>query len=116
MRRVLMSAAALSLLAAPAFAQAAMTTTSETTQWSSSPAAVVPQPMVIVPAQPVVVPAQPSPVYEQRTVIEPAPAYSTRTVSHSENGVARTDSTTEKYYGPDGSSRTVTRTVEQDYR
>jgi hypothetical protein len=113
MKRILMSAAALSLLAASAFAQGAMTTTTESTQWSSSPA---PMPMPLPPPI-VAVPVQPAPVYEMRTVVEPdSSSYSTRTVSHLDNGVARTDSTTEKYIGPDGSSRTVTRTVEQDER
>lgn len=86
MKRFLMSAAVLALLAAPAFAQSSSSTTTETTR------------TVDVPTPP---------------PVQSSTSYDSRTVTHANDGTQSTDSTTEKYVAPDGSTSTTSKVIEQ---
>jgi hypothetical protein len=91
MKRFLMSTAALALLTAPAFAQSSVTTT-QTTRTTNSSIATEPAPV-------------PPPA--------PPASYESRTVTHSDNGYERKDSASQERVGPDGSTSTRTKVIEQ---
>ncbi len=86
MKRLLTSAAVLALLTAPAFAQSSSSTTTETTRTFDTPT--------------------PAPVQSSMTS-------ASRTVTHSDDGNVRTDRDTEKYVGPDGSTITTSKVIQQ---
>ena len=89
MKKFLASAAVLALLAAPALAQSASSTTTETTRTIDT--------------------STPPPVQSSTT-------YDSKSVTHSDNGEARTDSSTEKHISPDGSTSTTSKVIEQQNR
>jgi hypothetical protein len=89
MKRFLMSASALVLLAAPALADSSVSTTTETTR-----TATVPDPV-------------PPPTQSTTT-------YGSSTVTHKDDGLKRTDSTSDTYIAPDGSTSSKTKVIEQE--
>jgi hypothetical protein len=52
------------------------------------------------------------PIPEQQS----STSYQSRTVTHSDNGVDRSDSVQEKQVAPDGTTRTMNKTIEQQTR
>lgn len=103
MKRLMMvTTAAFTLIAAPVFAQSS-TVTTETTRTTE-----VPAPVPLLPPDPpapvLMVPGQSSSSYESHSV------------THSDNGVQRTDSRTEKYIAPDGTVHTRNVVTQQDSR
>jgi hypothetical protein len=86
MKRFLTSVAVLALLSAPAFAQSSSSTTTETTRTVDTPT--------------------PAPV-------QTSTSSASSTVTHSDNGIVRTDSDTEKYVAPDGSTSTTSKVIEK---
>jgi hypothetical protein len=94
MKRLMISAAVLALMAGPALAQMSSSTT-ETSKTVTESAPVMSAPLV--PA-----PEQPSTTYEKHTV------------THSENGDERVDRSSDKYVAPDGSTTTTKKVIEQD--
>jgi len=89
-------------VAAPAFAQSE-TTTSETTRTVTAPVAPPPPPPMMAPV-PIVPQEQSGSSYEQHSV------------THSVDGPNRVDSRSDKYIGPDGSSSSSSKTIEQEVR
>lgn len=94
LKRVLMSASVLALIAAPALADSSVST--ETTRTITT--APVPQPLPPIPEQ------------------QSSTSYQSRTVTHSDNGVGRSDSVQEKQVAPDGTTRMMNKTIEQQTR
>jgi hypothetical protein len=92
MNRFLIAAAALSLLAGPALAQS--DTTTETTRTITAPAPLYPVP----PAAPV----------------DSSSSYKSSTVTHSDNGYERKDTSATKEIAPDGSTSTTHKVIEQE--
>jgi opacity protein-like surface antigen len=89
MKRFLMWASVLVLLAAPAMADSSVSTTTETTR-----TAVVPVPV-------------PPPAESTTT-------YGSSTVTHKDDGIKRTDTRSDTYIAPDGSTSSKTKVIEQE--
>ena len=89
MKSLLMSAAVLALLAAPALAQSSSSSSStETTRTMDTPM------------------PPPPPVQSSTT-------YDSKSRTHSDNGDVSTDSATKKHVSPDGSTSSSSKTIEQ---
>jgi hypothetical protein len=89
MKGFLLSASVLVLLAAPAMADSSVNTTTETTRTVTAPDPV------------------PPPATSTTT-------YGSSTVKHTDDGLKRTDSRSDTYIAPDGSTSTKTKVIEQE--
>jgi hypothetical protein len=103
MKGLMISVAALALMAGPALAQMSSSTT-ETTTTKTEAAPMVSAPIIVVPA-----PAPAPSVTE-----ESGTSYESHKVTHSDNGADRVDSSSDKYVAPDGSTSTSKKVIEQD--
>ncbi len=101
MKRLMISVAALALMAGPALAQTSSSTT-ETTTTKTEAAPMVSAPIVVVPA--------PAPSVTEQS----GTSYESHKVTHSDDGTDRVDSSSDKYVAPDGSTSTSKKVIEQD--
>ena len=97
MKRLMISVAALALMAGPALAQTSSSTT-ETTKTITESAPIVSAPIMPVP----------------NATEQSGTSYESHKVTHSDNGTDRVDSRSDKYVAPDGSTSTTKKVIEQD--
>jgi hypothetical protein len=89
MKRFLISASVLALLTAPALADSSVNTTTETTRTVTAP--------------------DPVPPAAQSTT-----TYGSSTVTHQDDGFKRTDTRSDTYVAPDGSTSSSSKVIEQE--